>query len=161
MVHCRKEGVNLGDLMSALRIKNYIKHVGADEERVEQFVVKCAAAQDPQNIIEVVEKIGAHIDVPLEELEEHIKQKQAEKETRLHEINEARAIIDSVNVDKQSIEDFKELKIEMGKYHLEDPKKFLNVITNLKKHKYDDKRIVAEFSTIKIEIFSSCYAITV
>jgi hypothetical protein len=37
----------------------------------------------------------------------------------------------------------------MGKYHLEDPKKFLNVIRNLKKYKYDDKRIVAEFSTIR------------
>ena len=75
-----------------------------------------------------------HIDLPLEELEEHIKQRQAEKETLLHEINEARAIIDSVNVDKQTIEDFKELKVEMGKYHLEDPKKFLNVIRNLKKN---------------------------
>jgi hypothetical protein len=37
-----------------------------------------------------------------------------------------------VNVDRQTIEDFKELKVEMGKYHLEDPKKFLNVIGNLK-----------------------------
>ena len=54
-----------------------------------------------------------------------------------------------MNVDRQTIEDFKELKVEMGKYHLEDPKKFLNVIGNLKKYKYDDKRIVAEFSTIR------------
>jgi hypothetical protein len=30
-----------------------------------------------------------------------------------------RAIIDSVNVDRQTTEDFKELKVEMGKYHLE------------------------------------------
>jgi hypothetical protein len=56
------------------------------------------------------------------------------------------AIIDSVNVDKQTIEDYKELKNEMDKYHLEDPKKFLNVIPALKKYKYNDKRIVAEFS---------------
>jgi hypothetical protein len=34
----------------------------------------------------------------------------------------------SVNVDKQIMEDFKELKNEMDKYHLEDPKKFLNVL---------------------------------
>ena len=54
-----------------------------------------------------------------------------------------------MNVDRQTIEDFKELKVEMGKYHLEDPKKFLNVIGNLKNYKYDDKRIVAEFSTIR------------
>ncbi|MFZ0514092.1 MAG: hypothetical protein WAM14_20975, partial [Candidatus Nitrosopolaris sp.] len=31
-------------------------------------------------------------------------------------------------------------------YHLEDPKKILNVLRALKKYKYDDKRIVAEFS---------------
>jgi hypothetical protein len=66
--------------------------------------------------------------VPLEELEEHIKQKYAEKDTLQHEIDEARTIIDSVNVDKQTIEDFKELKNEMDKYHLEDPKEFLNVL---------------------------------
>ena len=90
--------------MSALRIKNYIKHIGADEERVEQFIARCANSQDPQKLVDVLDKIN-HIDVPLEELEEHIKQKQAEKETLLHEIDEARAVIDSVNVDKQTIED--------------------------------------------------------
>ena len=31
VVHCKKDGINLADLMSALRIKNYIKQIGADE----------------------------------------------------------------------------------------------------------------------------------
>ena len=35
------------------------------------------------------------------------KQKQAEKEKLLHEIEDARAVIDSVNVDKQTIEHYK------------------------------------------------------
>jgi hypothetical protein len=68
-VHCRKEGVNLGDLMSALRIKNYIRQIDADEERVEQVIAKCAASQDPQKLVDVLDKIR-HIDVGLEE---HIK----------------------------------------------------------------------------------------
>jgi hypothetical protein len=93
-IHCKKEGINLGDFMSTLRLKNYIKQ-GAEEERVEQFIAKCAAAQDPQKLVDVLEKIG-HIDVPLEELEEHIKQKQAEKERLLREIDEVRTVIDSV-----------------------------------------------------------------
>jgi hypothetical protein len=84
--------------------------------------------------------------VPLEELEEHIKQKQAEKENLLHEIEEARAVISSVNVDRQTIEDYKEFKNELDKYGLEDPEKSLNVLRALKKYKYDDKRIMAEFS---------------
>jgi transposase len=41
-IHCKKEGFNLGDLMSALRIKNYIKQIDPDEERVEQFIARCA-----------------------------------------------------------------------------------------------------------------------
>ncbi|MGB8935030.1 MAG: hypothetical protein WCC17_07990 [Candidatus Nitrosopolaris sp.] len=131
--------------MSALRIRNYIEQMGTDEERVEQFITICANSQDPQKLVDVIDKIG-HIDIPLEELEEHIKLKQAEKETLQHKIEEARAIIDGVSVDKQIIEDYKELKNEMDKYHLEDPKKFLNVLRALKKYKYDDKRIVAEFS---------------
>jgi hypothetical protein len=144
-IHCKKEGVSLGDLMSALRIKNYIKQIGADEELVEQFIARCANSQEPQKLVDVIDKIG-YIDVPLEELEEHIKERRDEKETLLHEIDEARTVIDSVNVDKQTIEDFKELKNGMDKYHLEDPKKFLNVLRALKKYKYDDKRIMAEFS---------------
>ena len=59
------------------------------------------------------------------------KLKQTEKETLLREIDEAHAVIDSVNVDRQIIEVFKELKNEMDKYRLEDPKKFLNVPTGL------------------------------
>jgi hypothetical protein len=112
---------------------------------VEQFIARCAASQDPQKLVHVLDKIG-HIDVPLEELNEHIKLKQAEKETLLHEIDEGRAIIESVSVDRQIIEDYKELKNEMDKYDLEDPRKFLNLLRALKKYKYDAKRIVAEFS---------------
>ena len=73
-IHCKKEGVNLADFMSALRIKNYIKQIGGDEERVEQFIARCANSQDPQKLADVLDKIG-HIDIPLEELEEHIKLK--------------------------------------------------------------------------------------
>jgi hypothetical protein len=102
VVHCKKEGINLADLLSALWIKNYIKQLGAvDEERVEQFIARCANSQDPQKLVDVV----------VEELEEHIRQEQAEKETLLHEIDEARAIIDSVNLDRQTIEDYRELKM--------------------------------------------------
>jgi histidyl-tRNA synthetase len=53
--------------MSALRIKNYIKQIGADEEQVEQFITRCANSLDPQKLVDVLDKIG-YIDVPLEEL---------------------------------------------------------------------------------------------
>ena len=44
--------------MSALRIKNYIKEIGADEGRVEQFITRCAASQDPQKLVDLVDKIS-------------------------------------------------------------------------------------------------------
>jgi hypothetical protein len=44
-IHCKKEGVNLGEIMSSLRIKNYMKQLGAvDEGQVEQFIAICAAS---------------------------------------------------------------------------------------------------------------------
>jgi histidyl-tRNA synthetase len=126
----------LQDLVASLRIKNYIKQLGAiDERQVEQFIARSANSQDPQKLLDVLEKIGnIGLDVPLVELEEYIKQKQAEKETLQHEIDEARTILDSVNVDRQIVEDYKVLKNEMDKYHLQDPKKFLNVLREFKKH---------------------------
>ena len=75
-IHCKKEGINLADLTSVLRIRSYIKRIGTEEERVEQFIAICANSQDPQKLGDVLEKIG-HIglDMSLEELEEHIKQR--------------------------------------------------------------------------------------
>ena len=87
VVHCKKEGINLVDLVSALRIRNYTKELGIDEERVEQFIARCANSHDPQKLVDFLQMIG-HLDVPLEELEEQIKQKQAEKEKLLDEIEE-------------------------------------------------------------------------
>jgi hypothetical protein len=34
--------------MSTLRIKSYIKHIGTGEERVEQFIARCANSQEFQ-----------------------------------------------------------------------------------------------------------------
>jgi hypothetical protein len=60
-----KKGVQGSDYESVreLRIKNYIKQLGeVDEERVEQFITRCANSQDPQKPVDVLEKMG-HIDL--------------------------------------------------------------------------------------------------
>ncbi|MGC1928050.1 MAG: hypothetical protein WA667_03695 [Candidatus Nitrosopolaris sp.] len=51
VIHCKKEGINLADLMSALRIKNYMQQIGADEGQVEQFITRCEASQDSQKLV--------------------------------------------------------------------------------------------------------------
>jgi len=37
--------------MSALRIRNYIKEVGIEEERAEKFIARCANSQDPSSLM--------------------------------------------------------------------------------------------------------------
>jgi hypothetical protein len=54
-IHCKRGGIDLGDLMYALRIKNYIKYLGTDEERVEQFIARCGATQDPQKFVDALD----------------------------------------------------------------------------------------------------------
>ena len=52
-VYCKKEGINL-----ALEI------ISNNLERVDQFIARCANSQDPEKLLDVLEKVG-HIDVPL------------------------------------------------------------------------------------------------
>jgi DNA repair exonuclease SbcCD ATPase subunit len=93
-------------------------------------------ARDPQKIIEVVEKIG-HIDtdVPLEQLEENIHQRQAELLRLQQEISEARGTIESVNDDRQTIQEYKELKGGMNNLQLKE--KISNVFRSFKIYGYD------------------------
>jgi hypothetical protein len=46
----------LSELAELVRLSNFIKRLGADEERIEQLI-SVYLARDPQKIIEVVEKI--------------------------------------------------------------------------------------------------------
>jgi hypothetical protein len=63
-IHCKKEGINLQDLTSALRIRNNIKELGIEEERVEQLIARCANSHDPQKFVDILPKVW-HIEVPL------------------------------------------------------------------------------------------------
>jgi len=67
-IHCKKEGINLADLTSALRIKNCIKKPGTEEKLVEQFIAKL---HDPQKLVDILEKLRL-IEFPLDQLGERI-----------------------------------------------------------------------------------------
>jgi len=63
-----------------------------------------------------------------------------------------RAILECPNVDIQTINEYKQLKRELKKYYIssEDPSKLLTVLDILKDYRYDPKKIVADFSNIKL-----------
>jgi hypothetical protein len=64
-IHCKKEGVDLRDLPSALRIKNHVTQFGADEEQIEAFVVNLANYPNPSKLIEAAAEISES-GIPLE-----------------------------------------------------------------------------------------------
>ena len=67
------------------------------------------------------------------------------------EIKQRRAILESTDVEIQTIKEYKELTLQLSKYHLssEDPAKLLTLLNNIKRYGYDPKKVVAEFSNIK------------
>jgi hypothetical protein len=84
-------------------------------------------------------------------LEDHVKQKEEEKQRLDEEIEHKRAILESASVEIQTIDKYNQLEAELRKYHLssEDPQRLLTVLNNIKNYQYDPKKILAEFSNIK------------
>ena len=66
-------------------------------------------------------------------------------------LNIRRAILESTNVDVQTISEYTHLKEELSKYRLstEDPTRLLSILRTIKQIGYDPKKIVARFSQIE------------
>jgi EAL domain-containing protein (putative c-di-GMP-specific phosphodiesterase class I) len=128
--------------------------LGANQDQIESFIANLANSLEPEKLIDVANQV-AHASrsesVPLEDLEDHVKRKQEEKQRLEEEIKESRAIFESTNVEIQTINDYKQLKAELNKYHLssDDPGRLLTVLNNIKNSGYDPRKILIEFSNIK------------
>jgi hypothetical protein len=156
-VPLKKQGIGLNELAPFIRLYKYIKKLGADQDQIESFIANLADSPEPQKLIDVanqVTQLSRSESIPLEDLECHVKQKEEEKQMLEEEIRHRRAILESTNVEIQTINEYKQLEAEeaeASKYHLssEDPAKLLTVLNNVKHYRYDNKKIVAEFSNIK------------
>jgi len=153
-VFSKKRGLSLGDHASSVRLRNYIEKLGANQDQIESFIANLANSPEPEKLIDVANQV-AHLSrsesIPLEDLEGHVKQKEEEKQRLEEEIKQTRAILESTNVEMETINEYKQLKAELSKYDLssDDPQRLLTVLDNLKDYRYDPKKIVAEFSNIK------------
>jgi hypothetical protein len=128
--------------------------LGANQDQIESFIANLANSPEPEKLIDVsnqVANLSRSESIPLEELECHIKQKKEEKQRLEEEIKHSRAILESANVEVQTINEYEQLKAELGKNHLsfEDPSKLVTVLTKIKNYRYDPKKILVEFSDIK------------
>jgi hypothetical protein len=117
------------------------------------------SSSDPDSLIKVAGQIAQISDIPLSELEEKVRQKQAEKERLERKVEEflseakkreAQATIDRVNVDKKLAEEYAQMKAEMQRYGIgpEDPKRFSRLIEVLQRGNYDCAKILGYTSMI-------------
>ena len=108
---------------------------------------------EPEKLIDVanhVERVSISESIPLVDLEGHVKPKE-EEEQRLKEIQQARAILESTNVEIQTISRYKQLSAELGIHSLssEDTDRLLTVLNNIKQYRYDPRKTVEEIFNIK------------
>ena len=152
-VYSKKEGFGLSDIASSTRLGNYIQKLGANQDQIESFIANLVNTPEPEKLIDVANQV-AHVSrsesIPLGELEDHVKHKEEEKQRLEEEIKQRRAILESTNVDVQTINDYKHLKAELSRHNLssEEPKRLVTVLNNMKHCRYDPKKIVAEFARL-------------
>ena len=155
-LYCKKEGVKVSDLRTALRMKNYVTRLGTNvtEDQIEPYIANLVSSPDPASLIKVAGQVAQISDIPLSELEETVRQKQAEKEALQREIDDGRAILDGVDVDVESrrklVEGYAQMKAEMRRYGIgpEDPKRFSNVLQVLQRGNYDCAKILGAFADV-------------
>jgi hypothetical protein len=152
-VYSKKEGFLLGDITSSIRLGNYIQKLGANQDQIESIIANLANSPEPEKLIDVANQIAQlskSESIPLGELEDHVKHKEEEKQRLQEEIRQTRAILERIDVDVQTINDYKHLKAELSKHNLssEEPERLVTVLNNMKHCRYDPKKIVAEFARL-------------
>jgi hypothetical protein len=153
-VESRKQGHTLSELGSSLRLSNYIKKLGANQDQIQSLITNLPNLPGQEKLIDIanqVAQLSRSESIPGEDLVGHVKQKEEEKQRLEEEIKDRRTILESTNVDVQTINEYSHLKEELSKHGLssEDPTRLLLILRTIKQIGYDPRKIVAEFSNIK------------
>ena len=99
VIESRKQGLILSELGSSLRLYNYIKKLGANQDQIESLITNLANFSKPEKLIEVANQIAQlsrSESISIEDSENHVKQNEEEIKNR-HEI------LESTNVDIQQL----------------------------------------------------------
>lgn len=118
------------------------------EEQIEPFIANLVSSSDPASLIKVAGQVAQISDIPLSELEEQVRQKQAE-------IDELRAILDVVDVDVESrrklMEEYAQMKAEVRRYGIvpEDPRKIQACLQRLRDANYNVEEVIAGYTNMQ------------
>jgi hypothetical protein len=138
-VEAKKQGLNLSELSSNLRLYNFFRKSGATEEEVESFIANLSSSDiSPEKVIECVNQlhdISRLESLPLEQVPSYIKQKLEEKKRIEEELREADILLQSKNVSIGAINEHIKLNEELNKHGLStnDIPGLLNMGLTLKK----------------------------
>jgi hypothetical protein len=153
-ISCKKQRINLGALASSLRLNNYIQKLGANQEQIEAFIANLADIREPEKLIDVanqIARISTSESISLEELENHVKQKEKEKNLLEEEIKQRRSILENTNVDITALNEYKKSREELGAHglSLKDPQILVSILKTIREIGYDPQKIVKEYQKIK------------
>jgi hypothetical protein len=107
----------LGSLASSIRLNKYVQQLGANQDEIETFISNLANSSEPEKLIDVaneIAQISMSESISLEELGNHINQREKEKQMLEEEINQRHAILENTNIDIQILNEYKKLKQELS-----------------------------------------------
>jgi hypothetical protein len=155
MVEAKKEGLTPSDLASHVRLNNYLVKSGAAEDKIESFIDNINSSNlPPEKVIQYVNQlyeISKSESIPLEQVAGYIRQKLEEKKKIDYDIQQADTILQSKNVNIETINEHVKLNEKLNQHNLsfQDIDKLLNVLVNAKENGFDGKKIVAKLRKIK------------
>ncbi len=150
-----KQGLNLSNLASHFRLYNYFRSSGASEDQIESFIANVSSSDvSPEKVIALVNQlydISKKESIPLEQVTDYIKEKLEQKQKIDEQIKEADAILQSKNLNIETINEHVKLNERLNEYNLsfQDIDKLLNVLVNAKENGFDGKKIVEKLKKIQ------------
>jgi hypothetical protein len=151
----RKQGLTMSELSSHVRLYNFIKKWGAAEDRIESFITNINSGDvSPEKVVEYVNQLFAvsrEQSIPLDQVPHYIEKKLEEKQKIDEQIKQADAILQSKNVNIETINEHVKLNERLNEYNLsfQDIDKLLNVLVNAKDNGFDGKKIVGKLKKIQ------------
>src|SRR5919198_2626238 len=154
-VAAKKQGLNLSDLASNFRLHNFIKTSGAAEDKIESFIDNINSSNlPPEKVVDLVIQlfnISNTETIPPDQVSNYIREELEQKQKIDEAIKEANDILQSKNVDIETINEYVRLNEKLNEYNLsfQDTDKFLALLINAKDNGFDPKKIVARLKKIQ------------
>src|ERR687888_1678868 len=145
-LEAKKRGMSPSDLASFFRLYNFFRGSGAKENEVESLITNINSGYiTPGKAIELVNQIyeiSKSESVSPDQLPDYIREKLEQKQKIDEEIKQANDVLQSKNVDIETINEYVRLSEKLNKYNLsfQDTDKFLALLINAKDNGFDPKK---------------------